>query len=221
MKPILHDLAHSPFCLPVKRILEAWAVPHEVRPVSIWDRRSLLELTGGAYYMVPVLEHGGGLVHETRADPLAVAHFLDREFCGGALFPEVCAGLQEVVIGHIEDTLEGIGFKLSDPGVVDAIADIGERGMAIRHKERRFGPGCVEAWRREAAALTAAFEAALQPYERRAGHSPFLFGERPVYADFALFGVIANAEYSSRYALPETLPNLKRWLAALREYYAV
>lgn len=218
MRVILHELAHSPYCLPVKRILEAWAIPFETRSVSAWDRRGLIELTGGAYYQVPVLEYGDTVIHETVEDPLAVAHFLDREFCGGALFPGPSSGLQELVVDHIENTLEGIGFKLSDPYVLDRITDLGERVMTARHKERRFGAGCVENWRENGTTLAAEFDAALGPYEQRLARSAFLFGESPVYADFALFGVIGNAEFDGPYHIDPSLSHLRRWQAEIGEY---
>lgn len=217
-KLILHELAHSPFCIPVRRILEAYERPFECVAVSASDRRGLARLTGGAYYQVPVLEDGGRVVHETAEDPLAVAHYLDTEVAGGGLFPAHCAGIQEIIIAHIEDTLEGIGFRLSDPGYVDAIEDLGERVMVIRHKERKMGVGCVGRWREEAPQLAAAFEAAISPYEVRLGNSVFLFGNAPVYADYALFGVLGNAQGTGDYALGENLPHLKRWVSQIGNF---
>ncbi|MCB1231739.1 MAG: glutathione S-transferase [Verrucomicrobiae bacterium] len=221
MTLILHELAHSPYCLPVKRILEAWSVPFETRQISAWDRRSLINLTSGAYYQVPVLEYGDRIVHETAADPLAVAHFLDREFCEGGLFPQECVGIHELVIGHIEDKLEGIGFKLSDPYVLDKIEDLGERVMTARHKERKFGAGCVEKWRQDGPGLAEEFESALAPYELRLAHARHLFAANPVYADFALFGVIGNAEFAGPYELDAGLANLRRWRAELRDFSSI
>lgn len=220
-KLILHELSHSPFCIPVRRILEAHGRSYERVAVPAWDRRELARLTGGAYYQVPVLEDGGRIVHETPEDPLAVARHLDAGVVGGSLFPTHCAGLQELVIGHIEDTLEGLGFRLSDPGHVDAIEDLGERVMVIRHKERKLGVGCVERWREEAPQLAAAFEAALAPYELRLGHSDFLFGDEPVYADYALFGVLGNAQGSGDYTLGENLVHLQRWEQRIATFSAV
>ncbi len=212
----LHAFAHSPYCIPVRRLLEVRDVPFETVEVPVWDRRALARLTNGAYYMVPVLERDGTLIYETADDPLAVPRFLDRTFCDGTLFPEHCAGLQEIVIAHIENDLEGIGFKLCDPGFLDGIADLGERTMIIRHKERKFGPGCVERWRTEAAALLAEFEAALAPYETRLAHAPYLFGESPVYADYALLGVLENFQYGGHHALDVRFTHLHRWHTALR-----
>lgn len=221
MKLILHELDHSPYCLPVKRILEAWSIPFESRQVAAWDRRPLITLTAGAYYQVPILEYGIRIVHEMEEDPLAVAHFLNEEFCHGALFPEECSGIQEIVIDHIEGTLEGIGFKLSDPYVLDRIDDLEERVMTIRHKERLFGAGCVEHWRLQRQEFSLELEAALAPYEQRLARSPFLFGENPVYADFALYGVIENAEFDGPYELDPQFTRLDRWRSLLGEYSSV
>lgn len=215
---ILHEFAHSPFCIPVRRILEAHGVAYERVAVPSWDRRALAELTQGAYYQVPVIEHQGTIIHETAEDPLAVAHFLDREVAGGTLFPDHCAGLHEIIVRHIEDTLEWIGFRLSDPTYIDSIDDLGERVMVIRHKERKLGPGCVEEWRRNAGALAQEFESALADYETRLSHSRFLFGDAPVYADYALGGVLGNAQHGGAYQLPSALQHLKRWESALDGY---
>lgn len=212
----LHQLLHSPFCLPVTRFLEAHGIAYESNEISPWDRREVIRLTGGAYYQVPVIEHDGKVVHETPGDPLAVPHYLDAAFAGGRLFPDHCAGLHEIVIAQIENELEGKAFMLSDPGVCDRIEDLEERVMVIRHKERRFGGGCVERWRANAGTLLADLEALLEPYETRLGHSPWLFGEDPVYADYALFGVLGNFQYGGFHRLDPRFENLHRWEAALR-----
>ena len=64
--------------------------------------------------------------------------------------------------------------------------------MTIRHKERRFGRGCIEQWTRDAAAIRTELDALLARCEATLRHYPFLLGPAPVYADFALFGVLGN-----------------------------
>ncbi|MDF1756392.1 MAG: glutathione S-transferase family protein [Verrucomicrobiales bacterium] len=218
MSLTLYELTHSPFCISVTRFLDAYGIEYRSIEIPAWDRRELARITGGEYYQVPVLDHAGKIIHETSSDPLAVAHYLDQNFAEGRLFPDHCSGLQEIVISHIEDTLEGIGFRLSDPGYVDSIEDLGERIMLIRHKERKLGPGCVEEWRKNASRIGADFEAALAPYESRLAQSSFLFGDKPVYADFALYGVLGNAEYGGQYQLSDSFKNLKNWQTELRNF---
>ena len=52
-KTILHEMLHSPFCIPIAQMLRAAGVAYESREVPNWDRSELLRLTGGAYYAVP------------------------------------------------------------------------------------------------------------------------------------------------------------------------
>lgn len=218
MKPTLYEMAHSPFCIPIKRIFSAYGISHDTVDIPAWDRRTLARLTDGAYYQVPILRHGETLVYETATDPLAVPHFLDQKFTDGTLFPDSCAGLHEILIEHIEEKLEGKGFKLSDPHVIENIKDIGERTMVIRHKERSFGPGCVTDWKKNARGLLETFEKALRPFEERLTHSFWLLDDKPVYADYALFGILGNFQYGGQHALSPKFTNLRRWLTALRSF---
>lgn len=220
MSLILHELAHSPFCIPLRRIFEAWSVPYDRVQVSAWDRRPLIELTSGAYYQVPILQHGEKIIHELPDDPLAVPHFVDGTFCEGRLFPNHAAGLNELLIEHIENELEGTAFKLSDPGVVDAMEDRGERIMVERHKERKFGAGCVSQWKQDAPALMHRWNKQVQPYEKRLEVSRYLLGNEPVYADFALYGVVSNLQFGGFHRLSEDLPNLRRWESDLEKFSA-
>lgn len=216
MKIRLHEMSHSPYCIPVVRILGAYGVPFERVQVPAWDRRELARLTDGAYYQVPVIENGSDIIHETPEDPMAVPHYLDQHFANGDLFPSKHIGIQDIVVAHIEDYLEGLGFPLADPAYIDSISDLGERVMLIRHKERKLGVGCVEQWRENAEALAIEFETALTPYELRLQERDYLFDDHPVFADYALFGVIKNAQFSGDFALSDTLPNLKAWEARMQ-----
>lgn len=220
MKIRLHEMAHSPYCIPIVRILEAYAIPFEHVPVPAWDRREIARLTDGAYYQVPVLEHGSRVVHETPDDPLAVPHYLDEHFTKGDLFPARHAGIHDIVIAHIEDYLEGLGFPLTDPSIIDSVPDLGERVMLIRHKERKLGIGCVDQWRENAEAIAAEFRVALSPYEISLRDCEYLFSDQPVFADYALFGVIGNAQYSGNFALGDSLPNLQRWEDRMKSHTA-
>ena len=211
MKPVVHQLAHSPYCLPVTRALEALGVAYTVVNHSNADRSALLRLTGGAYYQVPVVEWNGALVYDRSAEGLDVPRFLDREFAAGRLFPAAVEGLQRILVPHIENEVEIPVFKLTDIQYIPSIADVAERGMVVRHKERRFGRGCVDQWRASSSDLVAEAVRRMTPYDLMAAQGPFLLGEQPVYTDFALYGILANLTYNGWNAFPEGLPNLRRW----------
>ncbi|MEM7387471.1 MAG: glutathione S-transferase N-terminal domain-containing protein, partial [Verrucomicrobiota bacterium] len=145
----IYEMEHSPFCIPITRALEALGQDVERIPVSNWDRRPVIELTGGRYYQVPVLVHGDDVIAESSPSSQDIARYVDTNFGGGRLFPESNAGLQEIVIEHIENDIEDRTFKLVDPLYLKSIEDAGARMMVIRHKERKFGAGCVDAWGRD------------------------------------------------------------------------
>ena len=195
MSLFVHEMAHSPYCIPITAALRACGVQFVTHEVPNWDRSEVLRLTDGAYYQVPVLDHDGHLVYETGADTLDVARYVDATFAGGRLFPTRLDGLHSIVIDHIENELEARTFKLADIHYVPGIADPAHRGMVTRHKERRFGRGCLEQWAANAAQLRAEADALLARFESALNRSTFLFGDAPVYADFALFGILGNLTY--------------------------
>jgi glutathione S-transferase len=219
MPVILYEMAHSPFCIPAAEILRASGVPFERREIPNWDRSEILRLTDGAYYQVPVLDHDGTLVFESGADTQDVARYLDRAFARGALFPPHLDGMQSIVLDFIENEVEARTFKLVDPSYIDAIPDVAARGMTIRHKERKFGRGCVAHWRRDAAALRAESDALLDRFEITLRHARFLFGDGPVYSDFLLLGIVGNLTWRGYNQLsPERQSALGRWREELAQW---
>src|SRR5690606_5109814 len=93
MNPEVHGFAHSPYCIAVESALEALGVSFDRKEVSAADRSSVLRLTGGAYYEVPVLVHGGKVVFESGPESQDVGHYVDDAFGGGRLFPERLRGV--------------------------------------------------------------------------------------------------------------------------------
>jgi glutathione S-transferase len=199
--------------------LTACGVEFQRREIPNWDRRELLRLTGGAYYAVPLLQHDDLMIYESAANSQDVARYVDVTFAQGRLFPPALDGLQAIVIEFIENEVEDRTFKLVDIHYVPAIADVAERGMVVRHKERRFGRLCVDQWRQNAAAIRAEADQLLERFEITLRHSRFLFGDAPVYSDFLLFGIIGNLTFREYNALNSQQSALARWremMTALR-----
>ena len=65
------------------------------------------------YYQVPVLKDGRTVVFETNPNSQVIAKYLESKL-NLELFPRQWDGLQRLVWTHIEDTIEGITFKLND-----------------------------------------------------------------------------------------------------------
>ncbi len=218
MSTTVYQIAHSPFCIPITQALRACGVEFETREVPNGDRTEIIRLTSGEYYQVPVLVHEGQTVFETGAESQDVARFVDRMFAGGRLFPERLEGLQAIVIDFLENEVEGRTFRLVDPHYLNAVEDVAARMMIVRHKERKFGRGCVERWRREAAAIRAEADALLARFDTTLRHSPFLFGDAPTYSDFLLFGILGNLTWNGWNRMNAEQDALARWLAAMREF---
>lgn len=211
MSITLYEMTHSPFCIAISQLLRACGVPFEQREVPNWDRREILRLTDGAYYQVPVLVHDGRAVFETAGDSQDVARYVDANFAAGRFFPARIEGLQAVVIDFIENEVEARTFKLVDPHYLDAIEDVAERGMVIRHKERKFGRGCVEQWRRDAGQIREEADRLMERFDVTLRHSPFLFGDAPVFSDFLLFGILGNFTFRGCNCLNADQAALARW----------
>lgn len=208
----LLQIPHSPFCLAIARALEACGTEFERVDVSNGNRAAIIEVTGGGSYEVPVLVHGDRVVFESGPDSQDIARYVDRVFGGGRLFPDRQEGFQALLLPHLENDIEGVTFRLADIHYVPGIADPVERLMVVRHKERKFGRGCLEQWRTDRERLWAEATRRLGPYESLLKHTPFLTGDMPVYADFLLHGILSNLTFQDWNPLPP-LPYLQTWFA--------
>ncbi len=213
----LYQLAHSPYCIPIRLALQAAGFPFETVEVPNHDRAEIIRLTRGGYYGVPVVEHEGKVVWETAGDSQDVARFVDAVACGGRLFPERLAGQQAVFLPYLENDVEGVTFKLCDIHYVPSLTDPVARGMVLRHKERKFGPGCVEQWAARRDALWEEAVDKLRPFEHLLAHTPFVWGETPDYTDFLLAGMVGNLTYNDWNPFPP-LPRLREWHQRLLAY---
>jgi len=216
MSLIIYEMRHSPFCIPITQMLRAGGVQFESREVPNWDRSEIIRATNGAYYQVPLLIHDGRAIFESKADSQDVAHYVDNTFLHGRLFPKRLEGLQSIVIDFLENEVEARTFKLVDPPYLDTVDDAVARTMVVRHKERKFGRGCVEQWRRDAAIIRAEADELLHRFEVTLQHSPFVFGDAPVYTDFLLFGIIGNLTFRDYNRLHERQNALADWNARMR-----
>jgi glutathione S-transferase len=218
MRLTIYQLEHSPYCIPISRALGALGLEFEERNVANGDRREIIELTNGAYYQVPVLVHDGEAIFESSPTSIDVARYVDKRFAGGRLFPSEFEGLQRIVIPYIEDNVESVTFKLVDPFYLRDIEDPIERSMVRRYKERKFGPECEEHWMLQHDALFSEAERLLEPFDISLARQSFLFGDAPIYSDFALFGVLGNMTYRHYNSLPASLANLRGWFEKMRTF---
>lgn len=199
----------SPFCIVQRRILEFAGGPFKIVNVPNGDRSLVWRLTRQRYYQVPVLKVGKSVVFETGDDSQVIAKFLDDKLKLG-LFPREWEGVQFILWRYIEDQIEGLGFKLNDV-YFEEMVPASDRLRFIRHKERKFGRGCLQEWARQQKPYLEELSRRLLPFEEMLVNKPFLLEARPRFVDFDLFGMLNNFLYSGHYKLPRPHTRLKLW----------
>jgi glutathione S-transferase len=205
----LIQIPHSPFCIGVRHILDRNGIPYRIHHLPPYDdRAAVIRPTKGRGSTVPCLLDGRKAVVDETDLGQEVARYLDRKFDLG-LFPKNRDGIQEILARHIENDLESVGFKVTDSYLLPQLPLV-QRVNAFRWKERKFGKGCVQQWAKERPQLCKQFAALLKPFDNMLSDSPFLLGDRPLFVDYDLFGIIGNYLYNGKTRLPP-LRHLKRW----------
>jgi glutathione S-transferase len=205
----LIQLAYSPYCIVQRRILEFAGARFKLVNIPNSDRSAVWKLTKGRYYQVPILKDGKNVLFETGDNTQVVAKYLNAKLRLD-LFPRQWEGLQDLLWQYFENEIEGIGFKLNDIYYQENVPR-SEFLPFIRHKERKFGRGCLEAWKNQQEELWHGFEQKLLPCEEMLFTRPYLLDDQPRFVDFDLFGMIGNALYSGHYFLPKQYGKLQDW----------
>jgi glutathione S-transferase len=199
----------SPFCIVQRRILEFSGTPLKITNIPITDRSLVWKLTKQRYYGVPIIRDGIFVVFELNDDTQVIGKYLDQKLQLG-LFPFNLEGVQSILWRNIESEVEGAAFRLNDIYWQEFVPPA-EQLAFLRHKERKFGRGCLDQWRLQQSSWLTQLEQRLLPFEAMLAHNSFLLGEEPRFVDFALFGMLENFLYSGHYELPPAHPHIKEW----------
>lgn len=200
----------SPFCIVQRRILEFSAARFKLSNLAQTGDRSLIwKLTKERYYAAPIVRDGRNVVFETGEDSQVIAKYLDQRLALG-LFPAALEGEQSILWRYIENDIEGLTFKLNDAHYREFVARADQLSY-VRHKERKFGRGCLAAWHEQQTDMVRQLEERLLAFEEMLTYRPFLLGDRPRFVDFDLLGMLGNFLYSGHYQLPATRPQLRKW----------
>ena len=204
----------SPFCLPTRRILEFSGAKFKIINIPPQERSLVWKLTKQKYYGVPTLRDGKRIIFDDTDDQQIVAKHLDKKLKLG-LFPADREGVQSILWRCIENEVEGATFRLNDIYYRENLP-AADHLQYLRFKERKFGRGCIDQWRKDQKVWLKKLEAVLVPFEQMLAHSEFLLEERPLFVDFDLFGMLENFLYSGHYSLPKSQPNLREWHRCLK-----
>ena len=197
-----------------RRILDFSGVRFKTTNLKLTGDRSFVwKLTKERYYAVPVIRDGRNIVFETGEDSQVIGKYLDQKLKLG-LFPANLEGEQSILWRYIENDIEGLTFKLNDAYYRENVAKADQLSY-IRHKERKFGRGCLDQWLADNKKLQAQLAERLLPFEEMLTYRPFLLGDRPRFVDFDLMGMLDNFLYSGHYKLPANRPQITKWYRRL------
>lgn len=199
----------SPYCIVQRRILEYSGARFKLVNIPNTDRTLVWRLTKQRYYQVPIVREGKSVIFEMDENSQVIAKYLDDRLQLG-LFPRELEGVQSLLWRFIENEVEAVGFKLNDI-YWEEFLPASERLPFLRHKERRFGRGCIDQWRNQQDSLLEELSSRLLPFEEMLLHKAFLLEARPRFVDFDLFGILSNFLYSGHYQLPAAHSQLQGW----------
>jgi len=199
----------SPYCIVQRRILEFSGTKFKIVNIPNGDRSLVWKITRQRYYQVPVLRDGREILFEVDPDSQVIAKYLDQKLSLD-LFPRKYEGLQDILWRYFENDIEGIGFKLNDI-YWEEMVPVSDRLRFLRHKERKFGRGCIGEWAGQQKQLLAELEKKLLPCEEMLLTRDFLLDDKPRFVDFDLFGMLGNFLYSGHYDLPKPHKCLRAW----------
>jgi glutathione S-transferase len=199
----------SPFCIVQRRILEFSGTRFKITNISPNDRSLVWKLTKHRYYGVPILRDGRTVVFETSDDSQVIAKYLDAKLQLD-LFPKFWHGTETILWRYIENEVEGPCFKLNDIYRQEFVAKK-DQLQFLRFKERKFGRGCIDHWRKHQADLLDELAHRLIPFELMLEERKFLLDDKPHFVDFDLYGMLANFLFSGHYQLPAIHTRLSEW----------
>ena len=203
----------SAFCLVQRRILEYAGVPFKTTNIPATDRSLVWRLTRRRYYGVPIVRDGRTVVFETDHYSQIIAKYIDGKYELN-LFPTSFRGVDRILWRFIEDDVEDACFKLNDV-YWEELVPKAERLAFLRHKERRFGRGCLDQWRDQQTQLLKQLTAALVPFECMLAERPYLLQARPHFIDFDLWGMLACFLRTGHYQMPAVHSCLNEWFARM------
>jgi glutathione S-transferase len=203
----------SNFSLVQRRILEYAGARFKTVNIPSTDRSLVWRLSRGRYYNVPVLRDGKTVVFEMDHYSQVIAKYIDGKFQLN-LFPSSLRGIDRSLWRFIEDAVEDPCFKLCDIYWKELVPRA-EHCAFIRHKERKFGRGCLDQWREQEPRLLEQLTDVLVPFECMLAERPYLLHDHPHFIDFDLWGMLAGFLYPGHFELPAAHTRLNEWFARL------
>ncbi|MBV9568049.1 MAG: glutathione S-transferase family protein [Hyphomicrobiales bacterium] len=206
----LYDLAgadpqrrFSPYCWRIRLALAHKQLPTETIPWRFTDKEVIAPSGQGR---VPVLVEGDRWI----ADSWPIANYLDDAHAERpSLLGDPSARDLSRYYSHLGDTLVAAIFPFVALDILDVLHEK-DRPYFRKSREERVGR-TLEAFVADRDQRLPAFRANLAPLRLTLKDQPFLGGQQPLYADYAVFGPFQWARCVSPFALLADDDPVKVW----------
>lgn len=202
MSPVLlYDLPLSHYCVKVKRILDYKGIPYETEYAPYHDRQDLLAVSGQDYVPYLLWEDDGVTWQD-------IPDFLEKKKPQPTLYPNGSRNLARILEHWAHNVVEEHVWRVVAPDARATFAD--PREAWVFEEMQRRTRGDLDAFATRKAEFEKDLVRVLEPVEARFAESPYLLGDAPSLADFALYGAIHPLPYT-RNAIPAELPKTRAW----------
>ncbi len=197
----LYEEPFSHWCVKARKILDYKRLPYASRRVGYHDKRELLAATGQDY--VPALVDGATVVPWPD-----VPDYLENRAPSPTLHPGGTRALGRVIEDWAHQRLEELVWRTCVPEMEATFEDDLERWVFVEMQTLKRGP--LELVRARRAEFEADRDAQLARLEDLLAGRPFLLGDAPGLADFAVYGAVFPLRYAGL-ALPDRFGRLRDW----------
>ncbi len=217
MTIVLHDLAgadparrFSPYCWRIRMALAHKGLDVDARPWRFTEKETIAASGQG---LVPVIVDRGRTVHNS----WEIARYLEATYPDRpSLFGGAAAPVRFIAAWADKVLHPGIGRMI----IADIFAVLADKDRAYfrESREKRFGM-TLEAAQADRDQRLPQFRQSLEPVRVVLSGAPFLGGETPSYADYAVFGAFQWARCTSPFKLLADDDPILAWLGRMRALF--
>lgn len=205
MAVLLYGLDLSHYVIKTKKILEYKGIPFEYEYAPYHDRQDLIRVSGQDY--VPyLLWEDEGVAWDKIPD------FLETKKPAPTIYPNGSRNLARMLENYAHDVIEEMGWRVCAPDARKTFKDPREAWVFEELQVRKRGD--MDEMATQKPKHLKGFIGAMQATEARLGDAPFILGNEPSLADFAMYGALHVFPYTGN-ELPRELPHVRKWFSTV------
>lgn len=203
MTVLLYGMDLSHYVVKVKRILAYKGIPYEYEYAPYHDRQDLLAVSGQDYVPYLLWEDKGVAWYD-------IPDFLEEKKPEPTIYPWKQTQLNKIMESWAHEVVEEMAWRIAAPGARKTFQDPREAWVFEEMQIRKRGD--LDELAAQKPKHEKALVSTLKAVEARFAETPYLWGNEPSLADFALYGALHCLPYSGN-EIPRALPKTNEWFA--------